>query len=379
LFTQLKHAYANAKEELIVLTREAAEAEAAGSETTAQRRNRKNREAERERFKMNKQHQEVDAYLTSELIESFQGDKQLAINAVNDDDECPCCLTGWTSFNDIKIVAVLPCNHAMCLQCLNNWQKGWIDSNAALPDAEQSKYFQCPLCRLDLKDDLVQSIAYAFAKRRPGELLTEFRSQLPVTDDEQFTDLVADLLNRNELSLDRTYDCLFNIVGLVEPRPDGSFNPADKQAFYEQARAPVKLLRTELNQMAEELRSIDTESEDGIRLEEKYRLKQDQLNVAMKNAARDIYERVNSKVGSHFEGCVDLHGLHVNEAKEVVVEYVVPVLKAIGRMMIVTGRGLHCSNLTSQLRIRVREYFESLNVECEDIPGNEGAFYVVKN
>jgi len=344
------------------LDRTAREAMAAGSETVAQRRNRKKKEAESERTKMNKQYQEVDAFLTSELTESFLGDKQLAINAVNEDDDCPACMTGWSSFSEAKIVAILPCNHAMCIQCLYNWQKGWIETNADLPEKEKSKYFKCPLCRLDLKDDIVQAIAYAFAKRRPGELLNEFRQKLPVTDDENFNDLVVDLLNRNEFSLDKTYDCLFNIVGLVEASPGESLNAAEKQAFYEQARAPVKLLRAELKQMRQELEAIDTESVDGIRLEKSYRLKQEQLTVAIKNAARDIYERVNSKAGSNCEGCVDLHGLHVAEAKEVVAEYVMPVLRVMGRIMVVTGRGLHSSDGTSKLRLEVKEYFASLKV-----------------
>jgi DNA-nicking Smr family endonuclease len=360
------------------LTREAAKV--AGSETLAQRRNRRKKEAEKEKDRLNKQYQEVDAYLTTEIIESFLGDNQIAINADNEADYCPGCCTGWSSFDQVMIVAILPCNHAMCLQCLYKWQKSWIDSNSALPENEQSKYFKCPLCRLDLKEDIVHSIAYAFAKRRPADLLTLFRSQLPFIDEDNFNDLVVNLLTNNEFDLVKTYDCVLNILCLVESSPDESFNSADKQAFYEQARAPVELLRTELRKMAEELQSIDTESEDGIRLEKNYRLKQEQWNVAMKNAARDIYERVNSKAeGSCSEKCVDLHGLHVDEAKEVVTEYVMPVLKAVGKIMIVTGRGLHSRNLTSQLKIQIREYFVSLKVRCEDMPGNEGAFYIFKN
>jgi len=142
------------------LTREAAKA--AGSETLAQRRNRRKKEAEKEKDRLNKQYQEVDAYLTTEIIESFLGDNQIAINADNEADYCPGCCTGWSSFDQVMIVAILPCNHA---------QKSWIDSNAALPESEQSKYFKCPLCRLDLKEDIVHSIAYAFAKRRPADLL----------------------------------------------------------------------------------------------------------------------------------------------------------------------------------------------------------------
>jgi hypothetical protein len=223
---------------------------------------------------MNKQYQEVDAYLITEIIESFLGNNQIAINAVNEGDYCPGCYTGWSSFNEVTIVAILPCHHAMCFQRLYKWQKSWIDSNAVLPENKESKYFQCPLCRLDFKEDIVHSITYAFSKRRPADLLTSFRSQLPFINDDNFNDLVVNLLTNNEFDLVKTYDCVLNILCLVEPSPDESFNPADKQAFYEQARAPVKLLRTELNKMAEELQSIDPKSEDGIRLEKKYRLKQ---------------------------------------------------------------------------------------------------------
>jgi hypothetical protein len=68
----------------------------------------------------------------------------------------------------------------------------------------------------------------------------------------------------------------------------------------------------------------------------------------------------------------------VDEAKEVVTDNVLPVLKAMGKIMIVTGRGLHKRNLTSQLKIQIREFFVSLKVRCKDIPGNERAFYIFK-
>ena len=98
--------------------------------------------------------------------------------------------------------------------------------------------FQWPLCRLDLQEDIVQSIAYTFAKQPPGDLLTEFRKHLPVADDDRFNDLVVDLLNRNEFNLDKTYDCMFNIVGLVEPSPNESLNTAKKTVFLQGGTCP---------------------------------------------------------------------------------------------------------------------------------------------
>jgi hypothetical protein len=130
---------------------------------------------------------------------------------------------------------------------VQKWQKSWIDSNAALPDDDNSN------------------------------------------------DLVVNLLTNNEFDLVKTHGCVFNILSLVKPSPEESFNYADKQVFFEQVRAPIKLLRTELNKMAEEFQSIDTQREDGIRLEKNYRLKQEQWNLAMKNAASDTYESVYSK------------------------------------------------------------------------------------
>ena len=69
----------------------------------------------------------------------------------------------------------------------------------------------------------------------------------------------------------------------------------------------------------------------------------------------------------------------MDEVKEVVREYVLPVLKVMNKMMVVTGRGVHSSRGKSQLRRQVREYFASLKVRCEDVAGNEGAFYAFKD
>ncbi len=57
-----------------------------------------------------------------------------------------------------------------------------------------------------LKEDIVHSIAYAFAKRRPADLLTLFRSQLSSINDDNFNDLIGNLLTNNEFDSVKIYD-----------------------------------------------------------------------------------------------------------------------------------------------------------------------------
>ena len=108
------------------------------------------------------------------------------------------------------------------------------------------------------------------------------------------------------------------------------------------------------------------------------------LKIAIQNASRDIFERVNSREENfvHIDGktifSVDLHGLHSDEAKEIVNEHVLPFLDALGQIMIITGRGIHSKNGKSILKEKIKKYFLELKIRFEDVVGNDGAFYIFK-
>jgi DNA-nicking Smr family endonuclease len=110
------------------------------------------------------------------------------------------------------------------------------------------------------------------------------------------------------------------------------------------------------------------------------------LKIAIQNASKDIFERVNSKEKNFIQidgktiFSVDLHGLHSKEARSIVDEHVLPVLDALGQIMIITGRGIHSKKRgKSILKENVKKYFVELKIRVQDITGNDGAFFIFKN
>ena len=92
----------------------------------------------------------------------------------------------------------------------------------------------------------------------------------------------------------------------------------------------------------------DTESSEWKNKKKRLQELNKRLNEARKNAANDIFERMNSggNMGALIEEedvqiqglvHVDLHGLHVKEAKERVNEYVLPILPALKKVILITG------------------------------------------
>ena len=81
-------------------------------------------------------------------------------------------------------------------------------------------------------------------------------------------------------------------------------------------------------------------------------------------------------IDGKFIYCVDLHGLHIREAREVINEFVLPFLKQVEQMMIKTGRGIHSNIGKSILKDTIKEYFNDFNTRYESVNGNDGALYI---
>ena len=105
-------------------------------------------------------------------------------------------------------------------------------------------------------------------------------------------------------------------------------NAEKKQQFYEEARAPVKRLHKEMLEMRAKLLCLNADSDEAK--EKRLILKEinKKLQNAIQNASRDIYERINSKgnfvirIDDREIFSIDLHGLHISEAKEIINELV---------------------------------------------------------
>jgi DNA-nicking Smr family endonuclease len=290
------------------------------------------------------------------------------------DDECPICFNKWRDFIQVKIVAVLPCGHACCAKCLLEYHAGCVDPSI---DVKERGLFSCPLCRLQLSNGIFRKIAILFL-----DYFNPFTQQLSLFSHEHKESLVISLLLKYKFNLSKVEYALFNMIGLVEQNPNETFKSEDKQTFYNSARAPIKQLRNEISIIKSTLYIIDDiDSEQGQQLRRRLGEVNKSLQMAMHSASRDIFERVNSKEHeSSSVHSVDLHGLHTEEAKEIVSEYVLPVLKVVERIMIITGRGVHSASGKSVLRDSLKEYFMSdqVKIQCQDVERNDGAFYIFK-
>ena len=102
---------------------------------------------------------------------------------------------------------------------------------------------------------------------------------------------------------------------------------------------------------------------------------------ARENAANDIFERMNASgsmgtLSANTLLKIDIHGLHVKEAKAQITEYVLPVLQVVSKVILITGRGRHGASGASILKPAMEAFLRLVNVNFKDVPGNDGAIWI---
>ena len=193
----------------------------------------------------------------------------------------------------------------------------------------------------------MQEVALDVVRKNLIPSFIEFAKQLPFSQ-EEFENLVSSLLlEKFEFEISLVENALFNMMGLVDRNEKLDYEK--KQEYYELARAPVLKLQEEYSNLRQDILVInDTESSEWKNKKKKLQELHKRLNEARKNAANDIFERMNSggNMGALIEEedgqvqglvHVDLHGLHVKEAKERINEYVLPILPALKKVILITG------------------------------------------
>ena len=316
----------------------------------------------------------------SKLVES-----NLAINALSTDDQCPICYIQWCNFVEPSIAAILPCNHACCASCLLRYHQAC--SNVTDETDEEKPIFCCVLCRKSLSLDTIKEIAQLVASKRLIGSFIELAKKLPFNKDEYEELIVSLLVGKFEFDVSKVENALFNMVGLVDREPNEKLNYEQKQEYYELARAPVMKLQEEYSNMRQNLLLInDTDSVEWKTKKKELQELQKKLNAARKNAASDIFERMNSggNMGAIIEEengqeqslvHIDMHGLHIKEAKERINEFVIPILPALKKLIVITGHGAHNQSGSSVLKEGVKQYFNELKIRCEDTK-NRGALCI---
>ena len=266
---------------------------------------------------------------------------------------------------------ILTCGHACCASCLLRYHDACTKSDDEnTEDADRTK-FSCVLCRKELALDLMQDVARLVTSNRLVDSLNQLHKLLPFSQ-EEFDDLaVSLLLGKFAFDMNKVESAIFNMVGLLGRNENENLNAEQKQELYELARKPVLKLQEEFLSMRQTVYSInDTDSNEWKEMKKELDELQKKLNEARQNAASDIFERINSRgnMGVLEETGivhVDLHCLHVNEAKERVKEFVLPILPVLKRMIIITGHGAH-SGGSSVLKESLKSFFNEIGVRCEE-------------
>jgi DNA-nicking Smr family endonuclease len=73
---------------------------------------------------------------------------------------------------------------------------------------------------------------------------------------------------------------------------------------------------------------------------------------------------------------VDFHGLFIDEAKQVIEAYILPVLPVIRKVVLITGRGVHNESNMAKLKLALKEHFGKLKIRCEELSDNKGALCI---
>ena len=71
---------------------------------------------------------------------------------------------------------------------------------------------------------------------------------------------------------------------------------------------------------------------------------------------------------------VDLHGLHLNEAK--LNELILPTLKDLKKITLITGHGAHSKSGESILKKSISNFLKEKKIRCEDDQNNKGTLCI---
>ena len=316
----------------------------------------------------------VDVAFCRELAKSG-----CALNAAAIEDGCPICMKEWNTFEEADLAVVLPCLHAVCAPCLSRYRAECkISFETDL--GEYSTKFTCAICRDRIRSNILYQAAQTLLAVNLVDSLSVLCKALRLPKKVDAKQMIIPILVRNHFDIVATESALFNLVCLSSaPEPD-ELDHDKKQELYETARRPVKTLQFDIDQLSERLLNMQFGSTKYRKTTEQISTLTSKLRESQLNAAFDIYERINSvDLSSSDIISIDFHGLHVEEAKVILRDYVLPVLPVLKKVFLITGRGKHSKSGQSILKESVRKYLlkeTELKLRCEDKIGNEGVLYV---
>ena len=300
------------------------------------------------------------------------------MNAAASSDGCPICLKEWNQFDETGLAIILPCLHAVCAPCLSRFRTE-CKKSFETDLGEFSTKFTCGICRERIRSNILYQAAQSLLAENLVESFSVLSKALRLPTKIGAHQLITPILIQNNFDIAATESALFNLVCLASAPDLGELDHAAKQDFYDTARRPVQTLQADIDQLTERLSHMSVGSGKFRKISKQIDELRASLRESRLNAAFDIYERVNSVQSSSDIMQIDLHGLHVAEAKSILQDYVLPVLPVLKRVFLITGRGKHSKDGKGALKEAISRFLlekVELALRCEDQIGNEGALFV---
>jgi hypothetical protein len=170
-------------------------------------------------------------------------------------------------------------------------------------------------------------------------------------------------------------------------RRSKNLTPIEKQDIYEDARRPVNVLFSEVKELSAMIHNMrDTESTEFKNAVERIKEIQSVLiPVVLNNAKQYVWDQLNNagKMGVKNETGeveVDFHALHTSEGMELFDDHVLPILEAVGKVLLIVGRGNNSEGKVAKLKPTLQKHIER-HTKCRfmqhsDVEGNEGVISV---
>ena len=300
--------------------------------------------------------------------------------AKNYDDECVCAgdFQGELAHKYCTILPD-PCEgHAFCVECI-------CEIKIQADKAKEPP--RCSHCRNPIDPEFFENLCHNIALTDP--VIKDLMQREPFCRFEERDSIVQTLMWRNKFKVEKVIDLLENMAdGEVKDqyfRAQGDLSSREKDAIYRKARAPVERLIEKKNLLEEEYRTTvaNVKRCQEIRAEV-YKLER-QITVARRKAREDIYLQTNSAGTMGAEDTVsgtikvDFHGLSLKDMQTTFDEQVKPILPAVGKITIITGRGLHSDGGEAKLKkaLMKRINQKENDIRYELIEGNAGALNVL--
>ena len=300
--------------------------------------------------------------------------KQLVKNA---NDGCPICLRDFDGELVSSFSVVLPCGeHALCASCTCTL-KIQADKAKQCP--------QCPLCRFSFDGDFVEGIPSIIIEK--DQMIANLILQLTMMDHDEKIAVAERLLWTHRFEVSAVADAIEELLdGRVSGlffRSEGDLTHAQKEEIYRRARLPVEKLEEKLKQLLADQSLANSKALVTICCD--VRRVRKELMEAREKAREDVYSNMNTvgTMGAEQESGmiqVDYHGQHVYGMRRKFKDHIIPIIPAVGKIMVITGRGSHSVGKESKLKKALLKLIgEYNNLSWRRVERNEGAILVLWN